>query len=549
MRKVLLGSKPVQTKWGSKRYTRCRMTDTEFIISDGTMKKEAMHQPHMLLRGIIVCIIASSSTQFGCTPNTATDSESSHHKFKPWNSAPTWDVLEIDGARVGFQSTQLKRSASGDTVFLDGRSTSEMALQRFGQSMSERMEIACRASASGEVIRVETRVTSNNNQQHTVGKRSENVLRMETRGTGSPRHWSIPLPESCGGYFAVEWSLRQKPMKSGEIRQLKLLLPIVNQVAVCELHAQTWQDETSEEPVLPISQKMNVANSEITGTIWTNRTGEVVRSEIPSIRQVTYRTNETTARSVLVQPATFDLATIATVPIETPIPNPHQSTSLQYRVQVLDGDPVAIFASTKGQVTTAGNAPHTADILVHKLRPSPNGTIGTTVPPDSTTQSSALIQSDNPAVLQHVERVNPPSNDPWDIAKAVEQYVYHTISKKNFSTALASAAEVAESLSGDCTEHAVLTAAICRALGVPARVLVGLVYVETEQAFVFHMWNEVWVSGRWIPIDSTLGRGGTGAAHLILTRSDLATEDAFSAFLPLLNVLGRLNIALVPTPP
>ena len=66
--------------------------------------------------------------------------------------------------------------------------------------------------------------------------------------------------------------------------------------------------------------------------------------------------------------------------------------------------------------------------------------------------------------------------------------------------------------------------------------------MEAEQAFVFHMWNEVWIDGTWIPIDSTLGGGGTGAAHLILARSDLATEDAFSAFLPLLNVLGRLDI-------
>ena len=37
--------------------------------------------------------------------------------------------------------------------------------------------------------------------------------------------------------------------------------------------------------------------------------------------------------------------------------------------------------------------------------------------------------------------------------------------------------------SGDCTEHAVLAAAMCRAVEVPSRVAIGLVYVEKESAF------------------------------------------------------------------
>ena len=42
----------------------------------------------------------------------------------------------------------------------------------------------------------------------------------------------------------------------------------------------------------------------------------------------------------------------------------------------------------------------------------------------------------------------------------------------------ATAAEVARSREGDCTEHAVLLAALARARGIPARVAMGLVYVR-----------------------------------------------------------------------
>ena len=68
--------------------------------------------------------------------------------------------------------------------------------------------------------------------------------------------------------------------------------------------------------------------------------------------------------------------------------------------------------------------------------------------------------------------------DPWEKANAINHWVYRNIRDKNFKVAFAAAGEVARNLSGDCTEHAVLAAAMCRAVGVPSRVVVGLVYVE-----------------------------------------------------------------------
>ena len=52
------------------------------------------------------------------------------------------------------------------------------------------------------------------------------------------------------------------------------------------------------------------------------------------------------------------------------------------------------------------------------------------------------------------------------------------ISSKHLSTAYASASETARTGSGDCTEHAVLLAAVLKARNIPARVCHGLVYVE-----------------------------------------------------------------------
>jgi len=59
------------------------------------------------------------------------------------------------------------------------------------------------------------------------------------------------------------------------------------------------------------------------------------------------------------------------------------------------------------------------------------------------------------------------------------------------------------------------------------------------------MWTEVYVDGRWIPIDGTLAQGGIGAAHIKLSDSNLKAASLPAATLPLLRVLGQLRIEIV----
>ena len=76
--------------------------------------------------------------------------------------------------------------------------------------------------------------------------------------------------------------------------------------------------------------------------------------------------------------------------------------------------------------------------------------------------------------------------------------------------------------SGDCTEFADLYTTLARALGLPARTVVGLAYQGdgvadgSAGAFVLHAWNEVAIDGAWRGVDPTWGRTGPDATHLAL---------------------------------
>ena len=67
-----------------------------------------------------------------------------------------------------------------------------------------------------------------------------------------------------------------------------------------------------------------------------------------------------------------------------------------------------------------------------------------------------------------------------------------------------------------------LMAAMCRAVEIPSRTAIGVIYVDRTQfseapILAFHMWTEVYIAGQWLGLDATLARGYIGAGHIKIT--------------------------------
>jgi transglutaminase/protease-like cytokinesis protein 3 len=88
----------------------------------------------------------------------------------------------------------------------------------------------------------------------------------------------------------------------------------------------------------------------------------------------------------------------------------------------------------------------------------------------------------------------------------------------------------------------VLAAAMCRAVGIPARVVIGLIYVDHLDGFGYHMWNEVYINKRWIALDPSWDQSEADAVHIKLSETSLDGVSPFEAFLPLVRVMGKLTI-------
>ena len=80
-----------------------------------------------------------------------------------------------------------------------------------------------------------------------------------------------------------------------------------------------------------------------------------------------------------------------------------------------------------------------------------------------------------------------------------------TIRTKSLQHGFAGVSEVLDSSAGDCTEHALLLAALLRKRAVPARIAYG--FLLTEAGFIGHAWTEVLAGGSWFWLDPSFPGG------------------------------------------
>jgi hypothetical protein len=280
--------------------------------------------------------------------------------------------------------------------------------------------------------------------------------------------------------------------------------------------------------------------------LWADRTGEVLRRKSEAMDLESIRATKAVALDRTEQ-APLDLGESLSVNVQRALDRPHETTRVKYRVHLKNGDPATLFVTGPSQQVEPIDA-HSAMVTVYALRPgnpSDRAAIHDDPPSDADRQPNSLIRSDDPEIVAMAKDAAGSQSDPWQVALALERLVGTVITKKDFTQAFATAAEVLRTHTGDCTEHAVLLAALARARGIPARVAMGLVYMPSQQAFGYHMWTEVYVHGQWIAIDGTLGRGGVGAAHLKLAHHSLHGASAYNTFLPVAQVAGKLDIEIL----
>lgn len=468
-----------------------------------------------------------------------------------------WDLCLVRSAKVGYIHTKFTDSFEDERPVRRGEFDQVLELERFGQTIRQQIWLVCWQTPSGDLVRFESRVTAGREATISKGQVEGDQLTIVTTTPGKTDTARIPWKPGVGGYFALEESLRAKPLKPGERRSLESLAPILHQVVRSDIKAVGYEAikiGDQSEQLLKIQRTDRVGGLSLESTLWMNAAGDVLQQFMPvPAPGITYVRADRQAALSGERTGALDLGQSTVITLRNAPTDLAERSQGRFSAELASGSIQDLFESGIGQqVRITGE--RTAEIRVRAVQPDTKLTeaeqsVGSNPPPTAgDRQPNSLIQSDHDSVRKMADSVLKDEKDPWRIATALELLVHRRIQSKNFTQAFATAAEVAESGEGDCTEHAVLLAALCRARGIPARVTIGLLYVPSLQGLGYHMWNEVWIHNRWIPLDATLGRGGITASHVKLLTSNLDGYDAYAALLPVFRVLGQLQLTWLDDP-
>jgi transglutaminase-like putative cysteine protease len=116
----------------------------------------------------------------------------------------------------------------------------------------------------------------------------------------------------------------------------------------------------------------------------------------------------------------------------------------------------------------------------------------------------------------------------YDRVEAIRDWIHHQIEYKyGTSDASTSAMDIAQQRVGVCRDFAHLGIALCRALNIPARMVVG--YLDRLEPMDLHAWFEAYLNQRWYTFDPTQSqpRGNRVAIAYGRDAADVALTTQF----------------------
>jgi hypothetical protein len=264
-------------------------------------------------------------------------------------------------------------------------------------------------------------------------------------------------------------------------------------------------------------------------TVWLDPSGRTLREEGP-MDMVVQREDQEQALNAGWGDAAFDLMAAVEIRVREPIADPRALSHLDARLAGL-GETV---------VPTDARQSFKDGVLHIEREPS---VAATYVLPYSESQwrgelaATPFLQIDHPRVQEAAREAVGDETDPRRAADRLRRWVHDELEKRPLAS-LPNAVQVLETRAGDCNEHAVLFAALARAVGLPARVVAGVVY--GEDAFLYHAWNEVWLGNRWVSVDPAFDQMPADATHVKLIEGGPERHG------DMMGLIGKLSIELLP---
>ncbi len=266
--------------------------------------------------------------------------------------------------------------------------------------------------------------------------------------------------------------------------------------------------------------------------------GEMLRQSAPGLMDLMLeRVTEDEALAGLVP---FEIE--SEIPIADRLPLVRRLREVRLRVERRVGPAAELIPQSRRQTVSVDG--DDAIVTVRRETPPEETSQLPVTDPEFTRylEATKYLQSDHPRVIETAQEIIGDETDAWAAAQKLAAWVRHNMTAVPSEPRPMTSLEALDALRGDCTEHAILLAALGRAVGLPTRLCTGLAYVGGK--FGYHAWNEVYV-GRWVEMDSSWGQMTVDAGHILIYSSAVDETSYARASLATGRTIGTVQLQLL----
>jgi hypothetical protein len=374
-------------------------------------------------------------------------------------------------------------------------------------------------------------------------KVSSGIIAFEQKGRMQGRELIIEIPSSLGG-GTKRLKLAEAPRIS---RSLGMPVPLKGLDVGAQIRMPIFEpmDGGKAEAVLRVLEKadLEVAGQKVEAwrvraslrsldiTMWVDTDGRLLKGVMPLGITVIRAGKSEIAREMKGVRNLPDLVSLAAVPVDGPLPDPDSLTFVRFKVQ--GGD----WSIPSDGFRQSFNG---SELTVRK-EPTPEA--GYSLPwvgkgMQEYLSATRFIMSDHSEIIKAAREIVGGEKDPVKAARLINSWVFKNL-KKVPTPSVPDAYTVLVTRQGDCNEHAVLAVALARAVGLPARIAVGL--VRMNEGFFYHAWVTYWGGEQWFTGDPMMDLVPVDLYHIALLYGDVDKHLNVIAY------LGRLRLIVLET--
>ena len=436
-------------------------------------------------------------------------------------------------------------------------SYTNMTLSIMEQDMHIVVKSISHEKPTGELISMQTTTWTNGVRSTKKAMLQDNQLQVTTElaSQKSTEHFAIP-PGGFTTDLAVERLIKPLLNQPGQCLELTVLsleggpsLFIPTTIEV--ISPETIQAYSQAVSAIKVKLTLTVQDMELITYSWFDQQGSLAnRMSFGGLDIFLQAAEKEHAKKT---PGKADLTNIALLAPKVPLKNPANASRAVYRLSLKDDQPFSFSLPQTDMQQVLAKGPNYLDVQITRQATKAFANQPPQQVPEELKEylrPSLYLDWQNPVLKAAAKGIPVDSENPWDLALALWKYADETISTKELGVYFDPASKVLANRRGDCTEHAVLLAALARARGLPSRIVTGLVQVSGlvghQTVFGYHAWTEVWINGQWIALDAALAQAPADVSHIALgVSAQNASDPAVATTVGLFQVIGNLEIEVL----